>query len=60
MAKRGTQEQGFVWRTAELYLNRAEAYAGKYAAGIILAGKNRQMTWMFSVASVYQILQPIH
>ena len=33
MAKRGTQEQGFVWRTAELYLNRAEAYAGKYVAG---------------------------
>lgn len=33
MAKRGTQEQGFVWRTAELYLNRAEAYAAKYMAG---------------------------
>ena len=33
MAKYGTAEQAYVWRTAELYLNRAEAYAQKYQAG---------------------------
>jgi hypothetical protein len=33
MAKYGRSEQEYVWRTAELYLNRAEAYAAKYAAG---------------------------
>lgn len=33
MAKRGNTEKCYVWRTAELYLNRAEAYAEKYQAG---------------------------
>lgn len=31
--KVGSSQRGFAWRTSELYLNRAEAYAGKYAAG---------------------------
>ena len=31
--KHGTAERGYVWRTAELYLNRAEAYMEKYKAG---------------------------
>lgn len=31
--KVGTSERGYSWRTSELYLNRAEAYANKYAAG---------------------------
>ncbi len=31
--KAGNSERGFAWRTSELYLNRAEAYAEKYAAG---------------------------
>jgi len=37
-AKRGTCEQATTWRTAELYLNRAEAYAEKFAAGEADAG----------------------
>lgn len=38
-AKQGNTRYGsFVWRTAELYLNRAEAYAQKYAAGDNTAG----------------------
>lgn len=32
-AKHGSSEQEYVWRTAELYLNRAEAYAMKFKAG---------------------------
>lgn len=31
--KHGIAERGYVWRTAELYLNRAEAYMEKYKAG---------------------------
>jgi SusD family. len=33
LVKYGASEQEFVWRTAELYLNRAEAYAMKFKAG---------------------------
>ena len=36
--KAGNSERGFAWRTAELYLNRAEAYAEKYAAGDAASG----------------------
>lgn len=37
--KAGTSERGFAWRTAELYLNRAEAYAEKFAAGDAASGQ---------------------
>ncbi len=36
--KAGGSERGYAWRTAELYLNRAEAYAEKYAAGETACG----------------------
>lgn len=36
--KAGSSERGFAWRTAELYLNRAEAYAEKFAAGDAASG----------------------
>ena len=36
--KAGTSERAFAWRTAELYLNRAEAYAAKFATGDIPSG----------------------
>lgn len=36
--KQGISERGFAWRTAELYLNRAEAYAEQFAAGDNAAG----------------------
>ncbi len=36
--KKGNSERGYAWRTAELYLNRAEAYAEKYAAGDAASG----------------------
>lgn len=39
MAKRGMSEKCYVWRTAELYLNRAEAYAQKYLAGDQASGQ---------------------
>ncbi|MCI1246433.1 MAG: RagB/SusD family nutrient uptake outer membrane protein [Prevotella sp.] len=39
MAKHGTSEQMFTWRTSELYLNRAEAYAEKYASGVTEDGE---------------------
>ena len=37
--KSGTSERGYAWRTAELYLNRAEAYAAKFAAGDATSGE---------------------
>lgn len=37
--KHGIVERGYVWRTAELYLNRAEAYMKKYKAGDAEAGQ---------------------
>ena len=37
--KHGIAERGYVWRTAELYLNRAEAYMQKYKAGESSAGQ---------------------
>ena len=37
--KHGRAERGYVWRTAELYLNRAEAYMQKYKAGESSAGQ---------------------
>ncbi len=37
-SKAGTSEMGNAWRTAELYLNRAEAYAMKYKAGHSASG----------------------
>lgn len=37
--KHGAAERGYVWRTAELYLNRAEAYMQKYKAGEAAAGQ---------------------
>ena len=37
--KAGTSERGYAWRTAELYLNRAEAYAAKFAAGDATSGE---------------------
>ena len=37
--KHGRAERGYVWRTAELYLNRAEAYMQKYKAGESAAGQ---------------------
>lgn len=36
--KAGSSERGFAWRTAELYLNSAEAYAEKFAAGDAASG----------------------
>lgn len=36
--KAGISEMNYVWRTAELYLNRAEAYLMKYKAGENTAG----------------------
>lgn len=36
--KAGSSERGFAWRTAELYLNRAEAYAEKFAEGDAVSG----------------------
>lgn len=36
--KVGSSEMSYVWRTAELYLNRAEAYAMKYKAGDVASG----------------------
>ena len=37
--KHGVAERGYVWRTAELYLNRAEAYMEKYKAGAAECGQ---------------------
>lgn len=37
--KAGTSERGYAWRTSELYLNRAEAYAEKFAAGDAASGQ---------------------
>ena len=37
--KFGRSEQTYVWRTAELYLNRAEAYAEKYREGDNASGQ---------------------
>lgn len=42
MAKFGLSEQGYVWRTAELYLNRAEAYAAKNLKGDAASGKKAE------------------
>lgn len=39
MIKFGAAEQGYAWRTAELYLNRAEAYAEKFKAGDAASGE---------------------
>jgi hypothetical protein len=39
LAKRGISEQDFAWRTSEIYLNRAEAYAAKFAAGDQTSGQ---------------------
>ncbi len=36
--KAGNSERGYAWRTSELYLNRAEAYAAKFAAGDAASG----------------------
>lgn len=37
--KAGNSEMGYVWRTAELYLNRAEAYMMKYRDGNAASGQ---------------------
>lgn len=39
MAKYGTSEQGYTFRTSELYLNLAEAYAAKFTAGDAASGE---------------------